>query len=138
MATQNYDNLLDRAVKNLPKKVTTKERFEIPKAKGHIQGNKTIVNNFKEISDTLARDPQLLLKYLQRELASPAQIEGPRLILGRKMSSNLINSKIEQFTKEMVLCTECGKPDTKLTKEGRTLIIKCMVCGAQHPIKSKI
>lgn len=133
-----YEKLLKKAKENLPKGLIKKERFEIPKVKGHIEGNKTIVINFVQICSILQRTPDQLLKYLQRELATPASIDGKRLILGRKISSNLINDKIEKFAEEFVVCEECGKPDTKLIKEDRILEKKCLACGAKHPVKSKI
>lgn len=136
---ENYEKLLKKAREALPESVKkTTERFDIPLAKGHIEGNRTIITNFTQIANTLRRDPQQLLKYLQRELATPAQIDGTRLILGRKIRSTLINQKIERYTKDFVLCRECKKPDTKLMKEGKILMIKCMACGARYPIKSKI
>ena len=112
-----------------------KERFEIPKAQGHVQGSKTIVTNFNQIVTILGREQQHLLKYLQRELATPASVDGPRLILNRKISSYLINLKIEQYVNTFVLCPDCKKPDTKLLKENKILFIKCMACGARHPVK---
>jgi translation initiation factor 2 subunit 2 len=133
-----YEDLLKKAKANLPTSTTAIERFEVPKVQGHIQGNKTIISNFNQICSTLRREPQHLLKYLQRELATPAQIDGPRLILGRKLLSSLINQKIEQYTNNFVICRECKKPDTKLIKEDRIYFIKCMACGAKHPIKAKI
>jgi len=135
---EDYEKLLDRARSKLPESVLTKERFEIPKVLGHIQGNKTVITNFLQICDLFRRDPNHLLKYLQRELATPASIEGPRLILGRKLSSSLINSKIQKYANESVLCPECGKPDTQLIKEDRITIIKCSACGAKHTLKIKI
>lgn len=133
-----YEELLKRAREELPETKTGVERFEIPKVKGHIQGNKTIVNNFSQIADILRRDQNHLLKYLQRELATPAKIDGPRLILGRKLSSSLVNQKIEQYAKDFVLCYECKKPDTQVMRENKILIMKCMACGAKHTIKAKI
>ena len=134
----DYKKLLGRAYKNLPKLKQETERFEVPQAKGHIQGNKTIIINFTAITNTLRRKPQHLLKYLLRELASPGNLEGQRLILGRKISSSLINSKIQQYVNDFVLCPECKKPDTQLKREERIMTIKCMACGAKHPIKTKI
>lgn len=134
----NYEELLKKAKEALPKNIETTERFEIPTVKGHVQGNKTIIMNFNQICSTLRREPKLILKYLQRELATPAQIDGPRLILGRKLSSSLINEKIERFTNEFVICKLCKKPDTKLIKENKVLSIKCLACGAKYPITSKI
>jgi len=133
-----YEKLLERAYEKIPKSALKKERFEIPKAKGHIQGNKTVITNYAQICSVLNRDPKQLLKYLLRELATPGNLDGPRLILGRKISSSLINQKIERYVNEFVLCPDCKKPDTKLIKEERILMLKCAACGAKHPIKTKI
>jgi len=138
MAGLNYEEMLKSGRKKLPDKVLKSERFEIPKVKGQIQGNKTIVTNFIAIANAFNRDPQHLLKYLQRELAAPAHIEGQRLILGRKISAAMINTKIEQYAKDFVICKECGRPDTQLKKEQGVLMMKCMACGAKRPIKAKI
>lgn len=135
---KDFKKLLERAKSNLPKSISKGERFEMPKVKGHIQGNKTIVTNFNQICDTLRRDPQQILKYLQRELATPAEIDGPRLILRRKINAPSINQKVEQYANDFVICKECKKPDTKLLREDRFLSLKCMACGAKHPLKTKI
>lgn len=134
----DYDKLLERAKKNLPEKSNFKERFEIPKVKGHIEGNKTIITNFQQIASTLRRDEKHMLKYLLRELAAPGNIDGQRLIIGRKINSAIINEKIEKYANEFVICQECGKPDTQTIKEGQVLMLKCTACGAKHPIKSKV
>ena len=135
----DYESLLKRALEKMPKKSgSTGERFDMPKVSGHVEGNKTIINNFKEICDTLRRDQKLVLKYLQRELATPAVIDGPRLIFGRKLGSGLMNQKVEQFTIDFVLCKECKKPDTQLTKQGEITIMKCTACGAKSPVRSKL
>jgi translation initiation factor 2 subunit 2 len=135
----DYKHLLERGRKNLPEKSTqSSERFEMPKVKGHVEGNKTVVINFSQIVSTLNREQDHLLKFLQRELATPAQIDGQRLIFGRKLSSGLINSKIEVYAKTFVLCKECGKPDTKIIKEGDFKFVKCAACGAKHALKGKV
>jgi len=134
----DYEELLKRAESKIPKKILQKERFEIPPVKGHIEGTKTIITNFSQIASTLHRDQQHLLKYLLRELAAPGNINGQRLILGKKISSSLINEKIEKYANEFVICKDCKKPDTYLLKEGRVLMLKCTACGAKHPIMSKI
>lgn len=130
--------MLKEAKKNLPEVKEVSGRFEIPKVTGHIEGNKTMITNFLQICSVLHRDPQHLIKYLQRELATPAYLDNRRLIFGRKLSSALINQKIEAYAKEFVICKECGKPDTQLIKEERILVLKCSACGAKHTIKAKI
>ena len=130
--------LLKKAREKLPERVSSGERFEVPKVKGHVQGNRTVISNFMEIVGIFNRDSAQILKYLQRELATPAVIDGPRLILGRKLTSALINKKLEQYANDFVLCDECGKPDTQLKKEDRVTTLKCMACGAKQPVKAKI
>ncbi|HLC72824.1 MAG TPA: translation initiation factor IF-2 subunit beta [Candidatus Nanoarchaeia archaeon] len=130
-----YIDLLRKAKAHLPEIKTSAERFEIPKVTGHIQGVKTVITNFSQICSVIRREVTGLLKYLQRELATPAILDGPRLVLGRKLASQLINDKITQFCKDFVLCRECGKPDTQLIKEDRITFMKCTACGAKQPVK---
>ncbi len=135
---EDYSSLLKKAYKQVPQSSQSTERFEIPKVQGHVEGNKTIINNFKAICSILRREPEHLLKYLQRELATPGLIQDTRLILNRKLSSSSINEKVEQYVKLFVLCPECRKPDTQLRKDERVTTLKCMACGAKQPVKTKI
>ena len=91
----DYEELLDKGLKELPEDASKGERFEIPKVKGHIEGNKTIIVNFVQIANDLRREVEHLLKFLLRELAAPGNLDDKRLILGRKISAGQINEKIE-------------------------------------------
>ncbi len=134
----SYEKLLDKAFSQMPEKTQGSERFEIPKAKSHIQGNKTILDNFLQIASTLRRKPEHLMKFLSRELAAPAQLIERKLVLVGKISNERINQKIEAYAKEFVICKECGKPDTELVKKQRFLFIHCLACGAEHSVRAKI
>lgn len=134
----DYEQLLERAMKKLPETTAESARFEMPKVKGHIQGNKTVISNFHQIANSLGRPIEHFLKYLLKELASPGDLKQSALILGTKISASRINEKIEQYVKDFVLCPECKKPDTKLIKEDKVSFIKCAACGAKHTIKVKI
>ena len=135
----DYKELLKEVRKNLPESVFLKERFEIPKVLGHIQGNRTIITNFIQIASTLRRDVDHMLKYILKELATPGEIKkSGSLILGTKVPASRINDKIRQYANEFVLCFECGKPDTKLEKEGELTYMKCTACGAKNIVKAKI
>ncbi len=113
------------------------ERFNIPKVKGHIEGNKTVVNNFGEISKTLRRKPQHILRFVLKELATPGELRKDSIIFGAKISASKINEKINEYAETFVICKECGKPDSKLSKEGTTYILKCQACGAKASFYSK-
>jgi len=134
----DYKELLQKARKELPESVKKVERFEIPKVKGHIEGNKTIISNFQQIATVLRRPVEHLLKYVLRELATPGEMRKGAVIIGTKVSASRVNEKIQQYANEFVICPECKKPDTQLTKEDKITFMKCLACGAQHPIKSKI
>ena len=135
---KTYEELLEEGIKQLPETVIRTERFEIPNVKGFIQGNKTVITNFKEIVDLFRRDIQHLLKHILKELATPGNLDGARLVLGRKVNSSLINQKIKQYANIYVLCSTCGKPDTQLIKKDELSYLKCAACGAQKQIPTSI
>ena len=134
----DYKKLLKRARKNLPTSILKKERFVIPKVRGHIQGNRTVISNFYNISDILRRKPEHMLKYILKELATPGDMKKNAVIIGRKVSATRVNEKIIKYAQEFVLCKECGKPDTNMVKKEGFMFLKCTACGAQYPVKSKI
>jgi len=136
--TNDYEKLLETAYKDIKPVESKIDRFEIPKVEGHIEGNKTIITNFKQITSYLRREEAHLLKYVLKALAAAGSIKGDRLILTRKISSKQINEKIEQYTKDFVICKECGKPDTEIMKQDRMSFVHCLACGAKHSISSKI
>ncbi len=131
--------MLKKGREALPTSVFEKSRFDIPKVRGHIQGNKTIISNFLQIASTLRRDPNHMLKYILKELATPGEIKkSGSVIVGTKVSAVKINEKVRKYAEEFVLCKECGKPDTKILREGQFSFVKCMACGAKYSIKSRI
>lgn len=136
---EDYEKLLESVRKELPEHVFQKERFELPKAKGHIQGNRTVISNFLQIADALRREPENMLKFVLRELATPGEIKkSGSVIVGSKVPASRINEKIKQYASSYVFCYECGKPDTKIERDGNFSFLKCTACGARHVIKSKI
>jgi len=135
----DYKKLLKKARKELPDVVFQKERFEIPKVLGHVQGNRTIINNFKQIANSLRRDADHMLKYVLKELATPGEIKkSGSVIFGTKIPASRINDKIRKYANEFVLCPECGKPDTKIEKDDNFAFLKCTACGAKRHVKIKI
>ncbi|MCD6476902.1 MAG: translation initiation factor IF-2 subunit beta [Candidatus Aenigmarchaeota archaeon] len=130
----DYQELLDRAYEKLPKTENSEERFEIPKVEIINEGNKTIITNFIKLTQIIRRDPKHLFKYLVKTLAAPGVIEGQRLVLNTRLTRKKIQEKFESYVKTYVICKECGKPDTKLIKEGRITLMKCEACGAKSNV----
>ncbi|MDP3729032.1 MAG: translation initiation factor IF-2 subunit beta [bacterium] len=133
-----YEEMLKLAKEKLPKVQSKSERFVVPKIQGHVEGNKTIIINIFSIADLIARQPEHILKYLQRELATPGFFSDKRLVFGRKLTSAMINEKMQSYVTTFVLCDQCSKPDTQLITEDGKLIKKCTACGNKSLVQTKI
>jgi translation initiation factor 2 subunit 2 len=133
---ENYERLLDRAREQVPPEVFESKRFEVPKAVIFVEGNRTIFRNYRDIALALNRDPQHLMKFLMRELATAGVIEAQRAVFQGKFSNRAFDDLISRYTKNYVLCPECGKPDTRIEKEDRFQFLVCEACGAKASIKS--
>ena len=135
---ETYEEMLNDAYTKIKKTEGNGERFEIPKIEGRFEGKKTILTNFAQIVSHLRRTPEHFQKFLLKELATPGQRDGDRLVLNNKVPSAKINQKVEEYVNEFVRCKECKKPDTQLLREDRVTFIHCLACGAKHPVRSKI
>jgi translation initiation factor 2 subunit 2 len=132
----SYDDLLARARSSLQKDTKgSASRLELPEPAVIWVGNKTIFRNFADFPKFLRRDPNRLLMYLAKELATAASIDGERAIfIGRKDKASFMQL-MQRFMKEYVTCPVCGSPDTHLDKEKRIDFIVCEACGARSVVK---
>ena len=129
----DYESLLEKAYEEVSP-VKQCERFEVIKVRGHHEGTKTVITNFSQISSCIRRASGHLMKFLSKELASSAEISGDRLILSRKLPSQMINEKIEKYVRNFVTCKKCQKPDTELIKDKGHMVLHCLACGAKYPV----
>lgn len=128
----SYEELLRRGMKRIPEKMEGRERFEMPKMRVSIAGSRSVMTNFSEVSATLRREPEHLMKFLLKELATKGSMVGTKLEVQGNFSEDMVNRKLELYVKNYVACPECGKHDTKLVKDRGFMFIKCEVCGARH------
>lgn len=135
---ESYEQLLEQAYTKVKMIGGSGERFEIPKVEGFFEGKKTILTNIPQIASHLRREEDQFTKFLLKELGVKGIKEGERILITGKVSSKIINPKIERYVEEFVLCKECQKPDTELIKENKQTILHCLACGAKHPIRFKI
>ncbi|MEM2141420.1 MAG: translation initiation factor IF-2 subunit beta [Nitrososphaera sp.] len=131
-----YDALLKRLQDKMgtgAKKATS--RLEVPVPQIIWVGQKTIFRNFMDFPKALRRDPEKLLLYLNKELASAGYIQGERVIfLGRKTPSSF-GALIDRYVKDYVQCPVCGSPDTRTEKSKKLGFLICEACGAKSSIK---
>lgn len=132
----DYERLLKRLqgqLKNTSRKEAS--RLELPSPQIIWVGQRTIFRNFIEFPKALRRDPEKLLLYLNKELASAGYIAGERVIfLGRKEPSSFA-TLIDRYVKEYVICPVCGSPDTRTEKNKKLGFLLCEACGARSSVK---
>jgi len=132
----NYEELLKRAREDLPEKIFEKSRFEVPRPQIDIEGNRTFFKNWHQVVSAMQRNENHFLKFLTKELATSANIEGQRAIFAGKHSRSTMIDLINRYLKEFVICPVCHKPDTHIIKEDRISFLVCEACGARTSIKS--
>lgn len=134
---ESYDSLLNRAVSKTPAKETSGERFVLPKLKSFIEGRTTIWENYEEVREKINRESEQFVKYLLKEMGTAGKVEGGRLTLQGKFTTEAISSLVNEYVEEFVRCAECGRPDTKIIKYDRVMTLKCDACGAQRSIQKR-
>ena len=131
-----YRELLERAHSQLPPEIFEHKRFEIPKVKSCTIGMRTYIVNYKEIADALNRSPLHLLRYMSREMATAGSLDGARAIFQGKFKSDTLDSLVQHYAQDFVVCPVCKRPDTKITKEKRFSFLTCEACGAKSSAKT--
>lgn len=131
----DYDDLLDKGREEIPEDVGSGERFELPDVTSRKQGSRTVVENFQELADVMSRDEDHLSKYIQNELGTAGHVESGELVLNGEFRRGHVQSKVEDYLDEFVICPECNRPDTKITKEKGVEMLKCQACGARTVIE---
>jgi translation initiation factor 2 subunit 2 len=129
-----YQTLLERARAKLPPVRTGGERFVVPEPDVMIDGKNTVIRNFQEITTVLRREPAHVIGYLARELGCPGVLDLPRGVLKSRLTKEQIASRLREYTAKYVICSECKRPDTHLSKDGRLTLLICEACGAQRPV----
>ncbi len=131
----DYKTLLKRARDKLPSAITEHARFQVPELEVLIEGKTTVLRNFADIASAVNREPADILAYLLKELGTAGSSEGKRVIFKGRVSTEQIKDRIASYVSTFVICSECERPDTKLIKDGRTLVLECDACGAHRPVK---
>lgn len=131
----DYKEMLKTARENMPEITISKKKFEVPKVDTIRQGKKTIVTNFNKVAEYINRNANDLLKFLTRELATSAVMEGHKAIFNGGFNRRMLNEKIDKYVNNFVKCSECGRFETTLNKEDRITYMKCIACGAKKPVK---
>jgi translation initiation factor 2 subunit 2 len=131
----DYDELLKRARAQIPEVTAKRERLELPRLYVSMVGMRTTISNFKEVADVLDRDPQHILKFLTREMATAATYHDGRAIFQGKFPRDTFERLLQRYNEAFVICPVCKRPDTNVMKEKRLSFLVCNACGAKSSVK---
>jgi len=131
----DYNDLLKRGCAQIPEVSLKKERLELPMLYVNTVGMRTIISNFKDIAAAFDRDPQHILKFLTREMATEATFHEGRAIFQGKFRRDSFERLLNRYMESFVTCPVCKRPDTKVVKEKRLSFLVCNACGARSSIK---
>lgn len=131
----DYEEQLDRAMEQKPDIAGSESRFEVPDPNVREEGNVTVYENFQETLDRLGREQDHVLKFLQDELGTSAQIdESGRARLTGEFDHDRVEATLEEYVDTYVTCSECGLPDTNLVTEDGAEQLHCEACGARSAV----
>lgn len=127
----DYDEQLNRAMEETPDIEGGASRFQLPDADVRQEGNATVFENFQDVVDRLDREQTDVMKFLQNELGTSANIdERGRLRLTGDFKRSRVTDAVDAYADAYVICPECGLPDTKLVTERGSTMLRCQACGA--------
>ncbi|GAA0643784.1 translation initiation factor IF-2 subunit beta [Salarchaeum japonicum] len=131
----DYEEQLDRAMSEKPDVAGSESRFDVPEPTVRKEGNVTVYENFQATIDRLGRDEEHVLKFIQDELATSAQIdESGRARFTGEFGGDRVEAVLDDYVDTYVLCPECGLPDTNLETENGTERLHCEACGARSAV----
>ena len=135
----DYEDALKRAQEMIPKDVFEHKRFTIPRVEIYAEGGKTYCTNINSIANKMRREPEHILKYLLRELATRGSIRKKgkhidALIFRGRFREFTLDSLIKKYTEKFVMCDNCNRPDTHLNKKDRFTFLVCEACGSRRTV----
>ncbi len=132
----DYEWLLSRVYEKIPPRGSG-VTLDLPEPQIIRVGTQTIIKNFREISQRLKREPELVSRYLAKELASASSYDSGsgQLTLSVKVSGKIVRQVLDMFVKDYVRCPTCGSIDTHLERKGKVWLLVCEACGAEQSVK---
>jgi translation initiation factor 5 len=122
------------ALANIPRRIEdTHYRYTMPvlviKTESRGNGVKTRFENIKEISKSLDRSQDHILKFLAIEVgAAVKENDGVNMVISGKHEVEELAAVLDKFIDRYILCEECSNPETELVIK-KSIRLKCKACG---------
>jgi len=101
---------------------------------------KTSLLNVDDVAHDLKVEASYIGAYYGYELGAQSKYDGKkpdreRGSISGEHDSTMLSSLMSKFIKEIVLCSNCGLPETTLTLEKKEIVSKCSGCGSSSQIR---
>lgn len=90
--------------------------------------NKVEIANLTKISKDIERDPDILISYLKLKFNSNFIDKNNKITTTKNLENSQIESVINDFIQEYVLCEKCLLPETDLLYKD-TIYLNCRCCS---------
>ncbi len=131
-----YMMLLDRLYSQLKTRGTGGGERQIALRPVLLQEQRrTIISNFRQLAETLGREPEHLARFIFKETGKPGTLEGDRLVINGPIGEQELGRLLQLYFREFVKCPVCGGIDTQIVAEKRFRFLVCEACGARTPVR---
>jgi translation initiation factor 5 len=94
--------------------------------------NTTIIENLKDIANSLKCPAEYIIIFLKTELGTNTVISSDKAIINGHHSKDIINLNLEKFINMFILCPKCSLPECDFN--GKKL--NCRACGCISSLKN--
>lgn len=106
-------------------------RYKMPTLETKVEGSgkmiKTFVANLDQLSNSLKRDAEVILKYLG--YARSVNVNLSQRYMSGSHSKQDLSNQLNNFVKTFVLCEQCELPEAAFVQSTKKLSMRCGSCG---------
>lgn len=110
------------------------------KIEGKGNGIKTVVVNLPSVAQSLARDPNYVIKYFAFELGAQTNTDpkDDRWIINGAHEAGKLQELLDGFIKKFVLCKKCHNPETDFVVLDPRILLDCKACGQRTDVDIRL
>lgn len=114
-------------------------RYKMPTLIIRNQSNKTVLINLEDISKSLNRSQEQLLKMFSYKHKSSCKIKDGNAFLSGKHELTDLKNTLYWYIRIYVLCSSCNNPETIIhccVKKSGKVKLDCQACSQTHSVKN--
>jgi len=114
-------------------------RYKMPKItgqhKGRGNGCKTVITNLDDLSKSLNREPDEILKFIGYSTGSQTSItKDTEYIVNGFIGDEDLLKYIYTYIENFIICSTCRNPETKYKFRSKKVNTKCSACGGMNEL----